>query len=439
METKFKIQENGQEVRTTDIESVSTNAARADDRVLQELFRLVPYNSAGPTKYVWTYGVDTWAAQNGDNSTALVHPDPSAGRLRVRAFRAAVSSLDTSSNLERVRGIRSGYHLPGSTSGFTVQSLTANGSSDPRWTLLFAALTPDTNGDTATVLKQSVSSGTVSPVSVVLNTKTTVTLDTVNGTPAASPTYPTIPADAAGVYYIPLAYILIPGSFNSATILDPSAIYEVAPVVTLNTAVGGLSSRPANQQWAEGGTVDTNQSGSDAAASTYRPGAYLPSTMVGAEERVILIQNHLPPLSHSDGDVVDDSCDWRFRYFEWTATAETGNTVASAFPSDRNVTGTNFVSSAWNADIGVTTAVGVGQSFVDDTTKGAIFSVSDGNGAACVLRGTYLSKIGGGSDYVMLYVRDTDGALVVKFSGTPDAQIKIRLRATAPYSNYGTV
>lgn len=438
MEAKYQVQENGQEVRTTDILSVSTNAARADDRVLWELFRCVPYNVSGPTKYVWTYGVDTWAAQNGDNSTALVHPDPTSGRLRVRAFRAAVSSTDTSAPLERVRGIRSGYHIP-ATTGYTSQVLTANGSSDPRWTLLYAALTPDTNGDTATVLVQNVSSGAVAATSVVLNTKTTVTLGTVDGTAAASPTYPTIPADAAGVYYIPLAYILIPGSFSSLTILDPSAVYEVAPVITLNTAVGGMVSRPANQQWAEGGTVDTNQAGSDAAASVLRPGAYLPSTMVGAQECTILIQNHFPPLSHNDGDVVDDSCDWRFRYFEWTATAETGNTAASAFPSDQNVTGTDFVSSAWNSQVGVTVAHGVGQTFQDDTTKGAIFSVADGHGAACVLRGTYLSKIGGGSDYVMIYARDTDGALVVKFNNNPEAQVKITLRASGPYSNFGTV
>lgn len=438
MEPKYQVTENGQEVRISDIESMSTNAARADDRVLWELFRQVPYNVAGPTKYVWTSGVDGWSP-GADNSTALVHPSPLDGRIRVAPFRAAVSSLDTSTNMERVRGIRSGYHKPGTSSGWTLVALSANGSSDPRWTLLYAALTPDTDGDITTVVKQDVSSGAVSAISVVLNTKTTVTLGTVNGTAAASPTYPSLPADAAGVYYIPLAYILVPGSYNSGTVLDREAIYEVAPVASLHSATGGTTSRPANQQWAVGGTVDTNQAGSDAAASLYRPGAYVPPTMVGREERLILIQNALEPLSHNDGDVVDDSCDWRFRYFEWTATAEDGNTVADAFPSDRRVTSTNFVSSAWNSLVGTTVAHGVGQSFQDDTTKGAIFSVADGHGAACVLRGTYLSKIGGGSDYVMIYVRDTDGALVVKFSGSPDAQILIRLRATGPYSNFGLV
>ena len=440
MEPLFAVTENGQEVRTADILSMSTNAARADDRALWELFRLVPYNVAGPTKYVWTCGSDGWTPGT-DNSTALVHPDPTLGKLRVAAFRAAVSSTDTSVALERVRGIRSGYHLPGSTVNWELVTIAANAAADPRWTLLYAALTPDTAGDVATVVKQDVSSGVVSAVSVTLNTKTTVTLGTVNGTAAASPTYPTIPADAAGVYYIPLAYVLIPAGFNSGTVLDRQAVYEVAPIITLHSATGGTSSRPANQQWEEAGTVDTNQSGSDAAVSVYRPGAYLPSSMVGEEVRTILIQNHFAPLSHTDGDVVDDSCDWRFRFFEWSAFAKTGNTAAAGFASDRNTTGTSPSPSAWNSEYGVSTIAGFGQSFIDDTAVGAVFSVADGNGVAAVLKGgtSGATAIGGATDIIMLYVRDTDGALVVKFNGTPGVQILIRLRATGPYSNFGLV
>lgn len=440
MESKYQVQENGQEVRTSDILSMSTTAARADDRVLFELFRMVPYNVAGPTKYVWTAGTDGWDA-GADNSTALVHPDPAGGKVRIRAFRAAVSSTDTSTNLERVRGIRSGHLQPSNVAGWSTQNITLNASGDPRWTLVYAALTPDTDGDTDTVLVQNVSSGIVAATSVVLNKKTTVTLGMVDGTPAASPTYPAIPADAAGVYYIPLAYVLVPDGFGTSTVVDPEAIYEVAPVAAINSATGGTTSRPANQQWEQGGIVDTAQSGSDAAASVFRPGAYLPPTMIGAEERIILIQNHFPPLSHSDGDVVDDSCDWRFRYFEWSAFAKTGNTAAAGFASDRNTTGTSPSPSAWNSEYGVSTIMGMGQSFVDDTGAGAVFSVADGNGVAAVVKGgtSGASAIGGATDIIMLYVRDTDGALVVKFNGTPDAQVLIRLHATGPYSNFGTV
>ena len=163
--------------------------------------------------------------------------------------------------------------------------------------------------------------------------------------------------------------------------------------------------------------------------------------MVGEEVRTILIQNHFPPLSHSDGDVVDDSCDWRFRYFEWSAFAKTGNTAAAGFASDRATTGTSPSPSAWNSEYGVSTIAGFGQSFIDDTAVGAVFSVADGNGVAAVLKGgtSGATAIGGATDIIMLYVRNTDGALVVKFNGTPDVQILIRLRATGPYSNFGLV
>lgn len=438
MESQYFVQENGQEVRIQDIASFSKNAALADDRVLWELFRLLPYDVAGPQKIVMPYGIEGWPKPASDNSTALVHPTPTGGSVRVRGFRAGVSSLTSSGALDKIRDMRTGQLAP-TSDGFTVVTIAANASLNPRWTLVYATVTPDTDGDSESVLVKDTATQNVTAQTVVINKKTTIGLGTVNGTAAASPTRPAIPADAAGVYYIPLAYVLVPAGFGSLTVLDRRAIYEVAPVRAINSAMGVISSRPANQQWEEDGTVDTNQSGADAAVSTTRPGAYLPSTMVGGEERIILIQNALTPLSHNDEDVVDDSCDWRFRYFEWTATAEDNGTTADAFPSDRRVTGTNFVSSAWNSEIGVTVAFGVGQSFVDDTTKGAVFSVADGNGAACVIRGSMLTKIGGGSDYIMLYVRNTDGALVVRFSGTPDAQVKIRLRATAPYSNYGVL
>lgn len=439
METQYQHIENGQEVRQQDINSMSENAALADDRALWELLRLLPYDAGGPQKAILPYGVDGWAKPGTDNSTATVHPDPAGGRVRVRAFRAIVSSLDSTDNLERVRGIRSGYYTPASA-GFTPYTISANGSSDPRWTLLYAKIEPDKDGDTADVKKRDKTTGTVSTVAgVVINKKTTVSLGTADGTASATPTRPAIPADAAGAYYIPLAYILVPASFASGTVLERERIHEATPCITQNSATGVMSMRPANQQWTVGGTVDTNQDG-DAATPIFRPGAYLPPTMVGGEQRLILVQNHLAPLSHVDGDVVDDSCDWRFRYFHWVAVAKGGNTAASAFPSDRQVTGALVLGSAFLSTMGSYMAIGMGQSFVDDTNVSVNFTTTDGNGAAIVVTGSSMSQLGGSSNGIMIYVRDTDGALVIKKSASaPDVQILFWLTATAPYSNYGTV
>lgn len=432
METKFFVQENGQEVRTVDIDSFSKNAALADDRVLWELYRLAPYDVAGPQKAVWTYGVEGWPKPESDNSTALVHPDPAGGKVRVRAFRAGLSSQTSSGNLERVRDIRTGYSVPGTTLGYTQVSITVNAALNPRWTVVWAKVEPDADGDQTTVKKRDPLTGVVTDATVVLNTKTTVTLGTTDGTAAAFPTRPNLPADAAGAWYIALAYIRVPASFTSGTVLDRQAIHECAPCLTLNSATGALTSRPANQQHVVEGTVDVSGTG---ALQVFRPRAYLPSTMVGGEVRYVLIQNHIAPVSHADGAVVDDSCDWRFRYFDWIAMARNGNTATASFASDRQATGTDIVGSAWLSIAGYI-ASGFGQSFVDDTQKGGVFTVADGNGAAAVVQGSELAELSGGSQ-IMLYVRNTDGALCVRFAGTPQVQILIKLTASGPYSNFG--
>jgi hypothetical protein len=438
METKYTHTENGQEVRQEDLNSVSTNAALADDRVLWELFRLKPYNVAGPQKVILPFGQDGWGA-NGLTSTALVHPSPIGGRARVRSFRAAVASTNSTDNLERIRGIRSGYFVP-TSAGYTDVTINANASTDPRWTLVYAKLEPDKDGDNANVKKRDKTTGTVSTVAVVLNKKTVVSLGSVVGTAAASPVRPAIPADAAGAYYIPLAYVLVPGSFGVLTVLERERIYEVAPCVAVNSATGAVSVRPANKQWVEDGTVDTNQAG-EAATPIYRPGAYLPPTMVGAEERIILIQNHLAPLSHADGSVADNSCDWRFRFFSWYAFAKTGNTTNEAFASDRQCTGFPVPSAMLGLNpYGTYMAVGMGQSFIDDTNATVMFTAVDGAGAACVVSGAIMTQLGGATNGFMLYVRNTDGALILKKSlSASNVQLMVWLRATAPYSNYGTV
>lgn len=438
METEYQHTINGQSVRQQDINSISGNAALADDRTLWEVIRTLPFDSA-PQKAVLVAGQDGWPKPAGTNSTALVHSDSGGGKVRVRPCRVIVGATSTT-GIDRFRNIRSGYVLPTGGLDYQLVTIAANVSADPRWTLVYAKIEPDKDGDTDTVIVKDVTTGVVgSTPGVVINKKTTVTLGTVDGTAAASPTRPSLPADAAGAYYVALAFLLIPGSFNSATVLTRQRIYEVAPAITIHSGTGALTARPANQQFAQDGTVDTNQSGSG--ATQYRPGAYLPSTMVGGEERHVLIQNHLTPLSHNDGDVVDDSCDWRFRTFEWTAYAKTGNTTAAGFASDRQATGTDLVPSAWNSELGASTLFGFGQSYIDDTGVGAVFSVADGNGVAAVIKGgtSGISAIGGATDIIMLYVRNTDGALIVKFNGSPDVQVWVRLRATGPYSNFGSL
>lgn len=448
METKYQHTLNGQEVRQQDINLMADDAGYADDRLLWEFLRTQP-GSATPQKAIQVYGVSGWAAPSNistpNSSTALVVGNASDGKVRVAPFRAIIGSttLFATSPIEHMRGQRSGY-LVGSTTLHTEVSIAANASGNPRWTLIYAAVTPDANGATVTVKRKDPTTGVVADASVVTTKSTTVTVTSVDGTPAANPTTPSLPADAAGTYYIPLAYIMVPTGFGGASAVLREYIWEVAPVITLNSATGVPNVQPANGSFAESGAVDTNQR-STLTQPDYQPGAYLPPAMVGAEERIIPIQLSLSPASHSDGDIVDDSIDWRGRLFWWSAVGISGSTQAEGYTFDRRSTSAAKTPAARYSLALQSVAQGFGQSFRDDSSQGfpagVTFSASPFTtcmGLAVFIDDNVIPNIGGAGAAIALYVDSSTGALKIKLStGTaPGGQFVIWLRATAPYSNF---
>jgi hypothetical protein len=447
MESKYVHSINGQEHRQQDINSASENAALADDRVLWELFRALPYGSA-PDKLIIPFAMRNWSKLTTSygattaTSTALVWGNSSDAKVHVGPFRAILGSTTVigTSPIESMRGGRSGY-LIGTSNFWQELTITANSSGNPRWDLIYAAVAPDANGDTADVLVKSPTTSVVATAAAtVINRKTAVTIGRVQGTPAGSPTRPALPSDGGGSYYIALAHVWVENGFGAGTAVARSHIYEVAPCALPTTAAGFRNMAPANHQYTHHGSVDTNQSGESSAT---RPGAYLPSTMVGSESRTILLQLRLSPASHLDGDVIDDSIDWRFRYFKWQIAAKGGNTTADAFASDRAATGvlpagSVFANAAGSAH-GVNSYYGHGQSFIGDSANG-IASANDG-GVALFVHSTNMGSFyaGGGGSAIQIYVRSTDGALVYKQLDEPRVQVIIWLDASAPYSNYSTV
>jgi len=439
VERQLQLTLNGQEVQQGDFNLLGETSALADDRVLAELFRL-KYGSATPQKSILPFGVVGNFDDLGTDSTALVHGSNAAdAKIRVMPFRAVLGSttLVGASPLENVRGIRSGI-FSGNGAGTVYQSITlgANASGNPRWDLVYAAITPNVDEAGVNRYVKDPSTEVISVQSVVVTKKTAVTVAVSQGTPAASPTRPALPADAAGTYYIALAYIYVANGFTSGTQVTRGLIHEVAPCITLNSAVGGAALEPANQQHKIPGTVDTNQSG--ALAATLRTGAYIPPTMLGEAKRIILIQNGLAPLSHLDGDVVDNSIDWRFRYFKSFVQVLAGSSTNDAFASDRAATGTIRAGSTVNRVPGTHTMWVPGQSFYSD---GAALPINpgDSNGAALLVTDSNLSQMSsGGSGVLMLYVRNTDGALILKKTSAAVYQMIIWLEATGMYSNFGT-
>lgn len=447
MERQFQLTQNGQEVQQGDFNLLGEVSALADDRVLAELFRL-KYGSATPQKSILPFGVAGNFDDLSTDSTALVHGSNAAdAKIRVMPFRAIIGSttLVGTSPLENVRGIRSGI-FSGNGAGTVYQSITlgANASGNPRWDLVYAAVTPNVDEAAVNRYVKDPSTEVIGVQSLVVTKKTSVTVAVSQGTPAASPTRPALPADAAGTYYIALAYIYVANGFTSGTQVARGLIHEVAPCITLNSAVGGGGIVPANQQHSvtpvaalASGTVDTRQSG--ALAPTIRTGAYLPPTMVGGERRFILFQNGLAPISHADGDVVDNSIDWRFRYFKSFIQVLAGSGTTEAFASDRAATGTIRAGSTINRVPGTHTITVPGQSFYSEGASLPI-NPADSNGAALLVTDTNLSQMAsGGSGVLMLYVRNTDGALILKKTSAAVYQMIIWLEATGQYSNFGTV
>lgn len=417
---------NGAEVRRQDINNMSDNARLADDRVLWELLRLTT-GSATPQKGILPYGKSGWAAESGLTSTALVQGNVANGSVRVMPFRAIIGSTDTSAQSEKLRGQRSGYHV-GSSTQYRDVALTANASGNPRIDLVYAIVEPDADGDTADVVrKDPIPPHVISTlVSETVTKKTTVTLSVVTGVTGASPTPPVLPSDGAGLYNIPLCYVWVPTGFTAASTVGRGAITEIAPCLPIHSSMGVAACMPANQQWVEGGTVSGHQT--VATDRSKQNGAYLPSTMQGKEERVIMLQLGLSPQSHYDGDVIDDSIDWRFRYFRYTVHHRSGSSATNAFASDRN----NSPSIGCMLATRTTTLSGCGQTFYDDSAD--TIAVADGNGTA-----VYTDLGTGASVELSIYARNTDGALIVKLVGPPTYQILIWLEASAPYSNFSTV
>lgn len=434
MEKQVQILTEGDELQLNDVNRVGEAAGLADDRVFAELLRMKPYGST--QKAILPYAVSGGAAYTGLTSTALVQGNTADSRVRVMPFRAFVSSLDNATTTEEVRGIRSGL-LAGSSTVYTIATIAANGAGDPRWTLVYAVVTPDASGVAENRYNKDPGTLVVTSNSRVTYLRTTVTVTTLDGATAATPTRPSLPADAAGNYYIALAYVWVPAGFGAAQTVLRQYIQEVAPCLSLSAATGCVSLEVANQQFTAGGVVDTLQLD---ATQQYRPGAYLPATMQGGVARVLAFQVGLAPESHVDGSIADDSIDWRFRYFKWTVAVRNGATSASGFASDRQATGAHLCPSAIFSVLGAEVTTGMGQSFVNDTALGVAWTAAPVNpvGAAVYLNLTTVSALGAANSFAMLFV-DTSGRLIFKMQAPVSAQILVWLEATAPYSNYGTV
>lgn len=449
MEPRQQLVLDGQEVQLEDLNAGWQVGSLADDRVFAELFRLAPYTGGNFAKAIFPFG-----QENPYGGACSIEATGSAnGSVRAMPFRAMVGSRQTVAQFiaagetnaqaatDNWRDARSGVFGNSSdgTSLPDVVALAANASGNPRWDLLYATLAVEANGPSVSRYVKPAIGGAPAISSIVGSLIDPVTVSVVQGTPGASPAFPTAPADGGGSFYFPLAYVRVPNGFNGASTVSPRDIYDVSTPAKLARTTGGGSHGPADQQFTLGGTLLTRTPWGTGAGT--RPGCFLPPSMSGMESRQIALEM-VGGTPYANGDVIDASLDWRYRAFiVFTFAIGTSGVYAFGDPT-----------AAGTATDGAPVAPGIGYigknwgSFVtmsSSTFQSTLAMNGGGNEYAVALYMQNASLIGttisfqANSSSWGYWIDPSSGALKFYTNGTnPNVAAFSWIFMTAPFSNY---
>ena len=440
MESTFQLQQDGQAVLQEDFNQFGETAGLSDDRLYAEILRMVP-NTGTVAKGVLPYGYA------GATNPALVVANGASGSVLVNPFRAFVGTrvLEATEAKENWRDIRSGLSLAdGDTSLTQTIGLAANASGFSRWDAIYAIVAID--ADSASVIRKVKSplDGVVTDTSVSVTRQTEVTVDVATGTPLATPVYPSIPSDSSDTFYILLAYVRVPTGFTAGSTVAVTDINEAATVLTLDRAMGASAIRPANQHNVAGGTAISGTGTSTGngvlkwtGTSASRPGLYMPPTMTGGEQIIVLVDlgnASSANWSHQTGAVIDNSVDWRNRFFKWTAQlADTDKPVpwkqtgtSSPLPCASTIASGPGVDAS-----GFCTQIGLGQSFMCDDSLHA----GHARVATFVSESNIPNTVMVAGTIIDFYVNLSTGALHVAITGVPLCSVFLWIEATGPYGN----
>lgn len=432
---------DGQSVDEEDFNLIGEVAAKSEDWVIAEMVRLAPFtNTSAVARAVLPYYTSglTGAPQLVQAGTGVVNifpfravvgpriaanaslpsPDPAletAAQLAWKDVRSAVFASNNGTSLGAV----------GTSVGVTLAS---NASGNPRWDLVYAALTVDANSNTANIFVKAPGANVGAPTSISRSITQTLTLGVVQGTPAGAPTYPAAPADSATTFYIPLAYVLISNGFSTGvTAIANGKIFPVAPIVSLvnsGFAVAGACG-------ADKSLLDTNNFATYAnwGAGATRP-AFFMSPMMGVGGKSLLVSLDAVGAAATwnipDAGVLDQSIDWRRRVFLSTLVFDASASVVFAFNGATNaIPGQNMVLA--------NTLVQPGQSFLSDDN--AVLGITTRNGAVVVRVNNTLSANWTAATVAAVYVDMTTGALKVYGTGTPARRAFIWIQASGQMDN----
>ena len=441
MEPQQQITLSGQELQAGDFNNVASEASHVDDYVLAELLRLAPEQGSNVvTRGVLSFGTDGTAQGSSFDSSmnAVVRATLSAdGSVFIFPFRAVVGprvdqttaiSLPTLPNpqLNALRDVRSAIYCPNNTSGFGFPklALASNASGNPRWDLICALVSVDVNGVSTTrfVKPPSPSGASGVATSVIPQLITTVSIAVVNGTAAASPVFPAIPADTIGTsYYIPLAYVRVPNGFGGSATVAVTDICDATPALGLYSSARAM---PANGQFKAGGVVIPTAVQQSWGATGTRPTAYAPPAIGMGPTRFILLDllsASSANWSHQNGSVVDNSTDWTLRWFKTIAYSNNVGKFSSEHPPPALPTPGSGADCPSDMTSGLSgTPVQLGHSMA-----------ANGAGVCGYWTPSMLTMNSGA---IVRLTVDTSGRLIVGITGTPLCKLFVWLESSQPFS-----
>jgi hypothetical protein len=295
----------GVEVEIDDINLMAEAAALSEDHVYAEIFRPEYFSGAGAAKGIVQYGL----REQGSTGTypqsygVVVSSGIGNASVYVPEFRALIGSRTTlATSPDKFRNdVR--------TAVSNAQNLQLAATvSNHRYDLIYARVTPDNPNLNQRYVKSA--DGLLGVVNLPNRLTSDVVLGVVTGTEGASPALPALPADTLTNFYVPLAYVQLEHPHALTDTIEPYQIREVAPVVSLAPAVGGVDMRPASFTNKVGGALPAWPIGG-------RPIEYMAPTMVGQVSRVFGLSFFAGYASLALGTtrILDDSCDWRNRIF----------------------------------------------------------------------------------------------------------------------------
>lgn len=441
---RYQISNDGQTVDAQDFNLFAEEASKSEDWVFAEMLKLAPFTTTAayakallpsyssgltgapqliqPTTggvIIWPFRVAVGARIN---ANAVISPtDPALDTVPMLAYRdvrSAVFASNTTTSL--------------GTAGSSVGVTFANGDpTNSRWDLVYCTLAVDQAPTTSTIFVKPPGANVGAPTSVARNIVQAITFGVVTGTAGVAPALPSAPADTTSTFVFPLAYVRIPPLFTVATALQTNWIANAAPIVSLTSngfGVAGGSGSSISAMVSNSATVGTQWGNTGT-----RP-LWLMSPMMGAGGKNLIVTLDATGAANAwnipDAGIVDNSIDWRNRYF----------LVMTAFGIAANFTfaQAHGLAAQSQAIPSLTTNAGdlffaTGQSFIADDN--AALGITTRNGAVIAICNNARASGWTAATVAALYVDTTTGVLKMYGTGTPARKAAFYVFASGQMEN----